>query len=257
MPWSYRSSDAYYYRSADGMFSAVRDGKGWVLDFLSTDKGNWPAGYLPHHTKTVRGAMRRIESLTQQSSHGKSQEKPMTTDKQPSFAETAILVSLSIKTFGGAADETGKPSAKSSKKSAPASLEPVKKAVTAVRTFHYDNTLPWLDEGMRVLPSANYEAYKAEMEKHKDGFDSAVRNFCDHWPETILAEQSRLGDKFRADDYPVDIRERFSVVVKFSALDGGKPAELVDVEEDVAPVPVDASADGVAARMAEFMGDAS
>jgi hypothetical protein len=155
----------------------------------------------------------------------------MTETKTPSFAETALLVSLNIRTFG--AQKVDKKASKDAEEANGAEegsgkynksviskqmLEPVKKASDALRTFHYDNTLPWLDEGVRILPSANYEAYKADMEGHKDQFDAAVRSFCDKWPEVILDAQQRLGAMFKPEDYPVDIRDRFSVAVRFMPL---------------------------------------
>lgn len=163
------------------------------------------------------------------------------------FHETALLVSLNIKTFGAAKhdkkatketaeqNDAEESSLKTNKSLVSKQLmEPVTKAVSTLRTFHYGNTLPWMDEGVRILPSANYDTYKGEMEKHKDAFDAAVRAFCDRWPEAILDAQQRLGKLFKADDYPVDIKGRFSVAVRFMPLpeagDWRLPA-LEDVEK--------------------------
>jgi len=40
-------------------------------------------------------------------------------------------------------------------------LDQIQKLVTAIRTWHYQQTLPWSDGGSRLLPMANFFDYKA------------------------------------------------------------------------------------------------
>ena len=144
------------------------------------------------------------------------------------FAETALLVALNIRCYGakredkkisrdvarqhGADDDAGKYAKNLVSKAA---LEPVVKAIGAIRSFHYDNTLPWLDDGVRVLTTMNYEAYKAAMEGLKDQYESAVAEFVRQWPTIVQDAQQRLNGMFSAADYPSDVRGRFGVHVRF------------------------------------------
>lgn len=154
---------------------------------------------------------------------------PMTTHTvNPEFAKTALLVSLNIRVYSAkkvdpkvtkkvAADNgTDSDAGNYQKNLVPKeAIEPITKAVSALRSFHTENSLPWLDEGVRCLPTMNYEAYKTELETLKDAFDTAVRDFCDKWPEIVDNAQKKLGKLFNANDYPQDIRGRFSCSTRF------------------------------------------
>jgi hypothetical protein len=42
-------------------------------------------------------------------------------------------------------------------------LEEIRQIATRARHHHYENTLPWLDDGARILPAANYFDYMAQQ----------------------------------------------------------------------------------------------
>jgi hypothetical protein len=78
----------------------------------------------------------------------------------------------------------------------------ISKAGTEARTFHYANTLPWLDDGSRILPSANYLPYTQAMQSYRLAFESAVRSFIDSYADFVSDARVRLNGMFRESDYP-------------------------------------------------------
>ncbi len=90
------------------------------------------------------------------------------------------------------------------------------KALCAVefqaRKFHYDNTLPWMQEGMRILPCDNYMDYMEAMRKFKAAFDTAVLEFIEAYPDAVEDAKLLLNGLFDAKDYPEasKLKSRFS-----------------------------------------------
>ncbi len=144
------------------------------------------------------------------------------------FSKTAMLVSLNVRAYGARKEDkkisaevaqnhgTSTDAGKYSKVLVPKDkLEPITKACTALRQFHYENTLPWLDEGVRILPADNFETYKAAMSGLTDSYDTAVRDFVRAWPDIIADAKVRLNGMFNAADYPVDVKSRFGCGLRF------------------------------------------
>lgn len=94
----------------------------------------------------------------------------------------------------------------------PAALAPIVTAQGAVRAYHYANTLPWEDDGARLLPSALFDAYSTRVRQFGEEFDAAVATFLDAYPAHVEAARVRLNGMFRAEDYPSagDIAKRFA-----------------------------------------------
>ena len=67
--------------------------------------------------------------------------------------------------------------------------------------LHEFVTLPWSDNGFRVLPAAAYMDHVASMRQHTADFKAAVTHLLDRFEE-LVRSQSRLGTLFKVDDYP-------------------------------------------------------
>ena len=78
----------------------------------------------------------------------------------------------------------------------------IAKAANEARTFHYNYTLPWKDDGFRLLPSANYMAYTKKMRGLKSKFEKAVRQFETRYGQAIQEAQVTLNGMFNSKDYP-------------------------------------------------------
>lgn len=88
------------------------------------------------------------------------------------------------------------------------------------RTFHYENTLPWNDDGTRILPTANYLTYTRKIQELKSKFESAVSTFLDAYPDLVTEAQNRLNGLFNAADYPPieKITRKFDLTVKVNPM---------------------------------------
>ena len=81
-------------------------------------------------------------------------------------------------------------------------LDQVKKAANAARTYHYENTLPWLDSGARILPAKHFSTYSAKMREFRADFENAVDAFLHAYPNLVWAAADRLGHLYSSEDYP-------------------------------------------------------
>ena len=91
-------------------------------------------------------------------------------------------------------------------------LSDIQTLVTKVRNFVVDNTLPWSNNGQRLLPTSKFIAFDQEMNKMKEQFDNVVESFVKIYPTLITAQAMSLGAMFNRADYPPasDIARRFA-----------------------------------------------
>lgn len=122
----------------------------------------------------------------------------------------------------------------------------VLEAAQAARDLHYRETLPWADEGKRLLPTANFDAYSAAMRVRRSAFDLAVNNFLDEYPALRDQARGKLGTLFDEKDFPPtrEVAARFAWAVTFDPV----PAQG-DVRLDLPADQVAVIAHGVAARV--------
>lgn len=91
-------------------------------------------------------------------------------------------------------------------------LEPLQKVMSAARTYHYEHTLPWGENGERLLPSDEYFDYTAEMQRLKGKFEHEVMMFLSGYQAVIDDGRSKLGEMFSETDYPsqTEIAKKFA-----------------------------------------------
>jgi hypothetical protein len=96
-------------------------------------------------------------------------------------------------------------------------LEVITKFVTETRATVYDNTLPWSDSGIRLLPSAKFMEFNAKLQQAEDKFYGLVTEFVSVYPSLITAQAMALGNMFKREDYPhpSDIEHRFRFSVNY------------------------------------------
>ncbi|MCK4654126.1 MAG: hypothetical protein KAU01_06750, partial [Candidatus Cloacimonetes bacterium] len=82
------------------------------------------------------------------------------------------------------------------------SIQNIQRIVSEARNFHYGNTLPWLDNGGRLLPAANYFDYVNAIQKFKDQYEKEVENFIRAYPALKDEAQHRLNSMYDEEDYP-------------------------------------------------------
>ena len=82
------------------------------------------------------------------------------------------------------------------------SIHNIQRIVSEARNFHYENTLPWLDNGGRLLPAANYFDYVNSIQKFQDEYEKEVENFISVYPQLKNEAKTRLNSMYDEEDYP-------------------------------------------------------
>jgi hypothetical protein len=96
-------------------------------------------------------------------------------------------------------------------------LDKIIKQAAAIRSWHISQTLPWTDNGSRLLPMSNFMAYKEQLGVMEQGYNALVDKFIDAYPNLIIAAAFQLGDLFDRTEYPEvhTLRNRFSMQYSF------------------------------------------
>lgn len=136
------------------------------------------------------------------------------TTKQDQIARNCMLVSLRISQWTGRkldreATETAIQSANADKSAGRFNkhlipvLEKVRKVVNAARGEYYALTLPWADNGLRVVSTTSYNVLQRKLEEYREQFEALIKNeIGPEYPRLIQEERKRLGSMYRASDYP-------------------------------------------------------
>ena len=81
-------------------------------------------------------------------------------------------------------------------------LAEVQKIVSQIRTWHYEQTLPWSDGGSRLLPMKNFFDYKTTLASLENDFNTAVQDFLQEYPQLVSNSAFALGKLFDREEYP-------------------------------------------------------
>lgn len=97
------------------------------------------------------------------------------------------------------------------------SYDAVKLVGGQARAYHYTHTLPWGEDGIRILPSENFFEYTQAMADFKSDFESTSKKFCKEYPEMRKAAKKALNGMYRDEDYPDDrsIQNKFGFDIAF------------------------------------------
>lgn len=144
-----------------------------------------------------------------------------------SIAKNCMIVNVCIGTWTGhrfdssaskqvtAAANADDDAARVSKRLVPkTALDPIIAVAAAIRKHLYTSTLPWKDNGDRLLPRTMYTAFIEEHEAKVSTYKRCVEEFLTQlYPQARAQAEFRMGSLFRAADYPdVDqLRAKFYV----------------------------------------------
>jgi hypothetical protein len=94
-------------------------------------------------------------------------------------------------------------------------LDKIGQIATRARHHHYENTLPWLDDGARILPAANYFDYMQRQNALAAEFEQEVIEFAKGYPQMVDAARRSLNGLFDNEDYPDPsaIRDKFTMQI--------------------------------------------
>lgn len=113
-------------------------------------------------------------------------------------------------------------------------IDRVKTAYGALRAVFYKYTLPWRDEGIRILPSAAWEDFSREAREARREFDTAVGEFLVNYDAHRSNARVALNGLFSESDYPpVEVvRSKFGVRTSWFPLPDSADFR-VDLPEEV------------------------
>lgn len=162
--------------------------------------------------------------------------KTGTIKKSSSLSHRALLVTVNISQWSGRKlDKKATETANSvhhadatagnyHKKLLPAALELERVGTIAsqARKYYYEQTLPWMSDGTRIISGQNYIKFQSEMRKIKGHFEAAVKDFEAAYPRLQNEAKSKLGNLYSADEYPENIGERFGIEYNFLPLPDAK-----------------------------------
>jgi hypothetical protein len=97
-------------------------------------------------------------------------------------------------------------------------LEELRSLAGQIRQHFYKITLPWSDEGFRLLPANFYFDLMARMREFEASFDSGVDAFLRVYPEYIDQVRPELNGLFREEDYPSPEKLRAKFGIKLEVL---------------------------------------
>lgn len=145
-------------------------------------------------------------------------------------------------------------------------LKDIQSIVSETRNGFLDRTLPWMNDGTRIVNAAAYMQHAQWIGKQRSKFEAAVNDFITAYPGHIIEAQKALGKMFKAEDYPdaEDLRKKFSVSVQvlpvptsndFRVEISDAQAEMIrkEIEEHVSAATKSAVSD-VYRRVAEVTG---
>lgn len=93
-----------------------------------------------------------------------------------------------------------------------------------IRTYHYEHTLPWSDEGYRILPTAHHAEYTDKMRQFRAKFEAVRDNFCSRLEDWIDWARIAHNGTFDGSIYPTSpeaLARKFNLSLDFSPVPSG------------------------------------
>jgi hypothetical protein len=117
-------------------------------------------------------------------------------------------------------------------------LESLRSLSGQIRQYFYKITLPWSDEGYRLLPAHFYFELTAKMREFEQAFTRQVEEFLAVYPSYIEQVRPELNGLFREEDYPSaeKLRNKFGVRIEVRPIPSGEDFRVTLSEEEQARV---------------------
>ena len=117
-------------------------------------------------------------------------------------------------------------------------LEGLRTLAGKIRQYFYKITLPWSDEGFRLLPAHFYFELTGKMREFERVFSQQVEEFLAVYPQYIEQVRPELNGLFREEDYPTaeKLRQKFGVKLEVLPIPTGDDFRVTLSEEEQARV---------------------
>jgi hypothetical protein len=99
-----------------------------------------------------------------------------------------------------------------------AELDPVMRAQAAARAMFKHLSLPWGEDGLRIISSVNFFPFHEQMQTCRETCDKSADAFAARYPDLLTHAPARLNGLYDPDDFPAasQIRERFAMRLAIS-----------------------------------------
>ncbi|MFZ0272068.1 MAG: hypothetical protein WB524_00760 [Acidobacteriaceae bacterium] len=117
-------------------------------------------------------------------------------------------------------------------------LESLRSLSGQIRQYFYKITLPWSDEGYRLLPAHFYFELTTKMREFEQAFSQQVEEFLAVYPSYIEQVRPELNGLFREEDYPSTdkLRNKFGIRLEVLPIPSGNDFRVTLSEEEQARV---------------------
>lgn len=117
--------------------------------------------------------------------------------------------------------------------------------VASAREDHATYSLPWFQDGTRIIPVDAFKTYAAKMQAHREAFEREVSDFLANYDAYIDQARSDLGALFNLSDYPsrLEVEKRFKWSVKTLPMPNVSDFRVDLDKETVAALQADMQAD--------------
>ena len=96
-------------------------------------------------------------------------------------------------------------------------LDTIVKYAANARAWHLSQTLPWTDNGSRLLPMSNFMEYKKQLGELEANYEALVDKFIIAYPNLVSAAAFQLGTLFDRNEYPDEnsLKRKFKFTYSF------------------------------------------
>lgn len=109
------------------------------------------------------------------------------------------------------------------------------RAVVSIRSqareYWRQNTLPFPEDGLRLIRRDHLGLFEVTMKGFRDDLDAAVKELAKSYEEIKNAAKERLGELFNEDDYPASLDGKFSMEWDYPSVE--PPPYLRELEPEV------------------------
>ena len=136
-------------------------------------------------------------------------------------------------------------------------LDTITKYAANARAWHLSQTLPWSDNGLRLLPMSNFMDYKAQLGVLENNYMALVDKFVVAYPNLVSAAAFQLGDLFDRAEYPdaEKVKNKFKIAYNFLPVPMAGDFR-VDINEDAKSEIMKSCEDAYNERLNNAMRDA-
>lgn len=115
-----------------------------------------------------------------------------------------------------------------------AELKEARSAYNALASYVRDNTLPWCDDGKRLLPNASYFDFANHVGELKNKANQAVETLYKKWDQLVAEDIASFGLNGDPNDYPSadEMLSRWGIRTRFEPISSSEDFRVDMSEED-------------------------